>query len=133
MSKLIPLLLAGACTATVSVGGFYLVKNSGGAVAGDNSTLSNLENMSTPSAAVVLGGDLTTFGDLSTFENNNGGSCVQHVFGVLDFGSKAGEIAQGNSITDVDFSSEVSKNDVKSCLVVNWEKTDYSVSASQGK
>lgn len=119
MSKLIPLLCAGAGTATVSVGGFYLVRSGDNSISGDSTT--PIDPKITPSNSLTfsLDSNLETFKGLNSFESGNGGSCVKHVFGDLNLGSKDGAIDQGSQITGVDFSPEVSKDDIRSCLVVN--------------
>lgn len=116
MSKLVPLLFSSVGAATVTVGGFYLVKIGGNSVSRNNSVSSE------PKIPDV---DLETFTTLDAFENENGGSCVEYVFGDLVFNSKTGEINQNDQITEVDFHSSISEK-VKSCLIVNREKTNYS-------
>lgn len=112
MSKLVPLLFAGAGTATVSVGGFYLVKESVGGAGG----------------AVAANPDSTNlkFDTLQKFKSNSGGKCTKDMFGesVVDFGVEVANAdkatIEGNFLGAAPSDNESSST--RSCLIINWEK-----------
>lgn len=112
MSRLIALLAAGAGTATLSIGGFYLVRGVGGvAPTKDN-----------PSETISV--DLS-FKTLQDFKTNHGGACAKKYFKNLSYGTTGNVIDTSHSIG----SSDVNANSTegghpKSCLVINWERSD---------
>lgn len=123
MNKLVPLLFAGTGTAAVSIGGFYLVKNGGigGVVDSGDSPARTI----TPDAS----SDTLDFATLQGFKDGKGGICVKKLFGSegIDFGNKGEAIDASKKLDGTEFTSAESvSNPPKGCLVVNWDRTNYS-------
>lgn len=121
MSKLIPLLFAGAGTATVSVGGFYLIKGSGAEDALVQDASDSQGSVASPEEVVDK---------LSEFKN--GDACVTDVFtsvGNLSNLEGASPLDQNSLNNDTSFFGaqvqDATKN--KSCLLVGVDKKEYTV------
>lgn len=136
MGKLMALLAAGTGTATVSVGGFYLVKGSGiGNTGGEGAGTNGVENL-TPSS--TTGSVQTTssvkkleFSSLEEFKTNKGYKCSPNtaIFPDdlnLDSTDNVGEFSTIKT-SDEDFlgSPANESNKISSCLIINWEKKIY--------
>lgn len=113
MSKLISLLFAGAGTATVSVGGFYLVRGRGSNTAsdGDGSTPENVQQ------PIVK--------NLEEFKQSQEDACSDSLFGKIDFSKGLpGAQLNTNKLSDNSFfgtqSQDENKN--KSCLTISFQK-----------
>lgn len=119
--------------ATVTVGGFYLVKNSGFVQKESvNPSSEDSQSSAQPSTIQKSNRVSTTldFATLQAFKNGKGGDCAKKLFGVdgISFGTLGTQIGDNNKLSATEFtSSGAEANSSKSCLVINWERTNYSV------
>lgn len=132
MGKLIPLLFAGAGTATASVGGFYLVKSGGHHISDGNRSMVGAEDSFDPTqtAPSDTASDTLGFATLQEFKSGKGGVCAKRLFGSsgIDFENRGELINESKKLSDTEFTSaESTSSSAQSCLVVDWEKTNYSV------
>lgn len=106
MSKLLPLLLVGTGAAVVSVGGVYLL------------------NGSAASQEEIISPELT-FTDLATFKSERGVACSKKYFKDTDYGTLGQAIDTDKSVDANDLKGTSKAGTIpKSCLVINWERTD---------
>lgn len=107
MGKLISLLAAGAGATAATVGGVYILRRS------------------TSSPKDFISPELP-FADLAGFKRAKGDECTQRYFGKLDYeNSKGTAISSTNTFNSTDFLGTSAEGTIpKSCLVINWEKTD---------
>lgn len=132
MGKLIPLLFAGAGTATASVGGFYLVKGSGLAGIGE-------EN----SASETVGGSTTIsqtnfeFEDVDAFRKGmKNSSCINGYFANISDANGATDMGSGSPADNLFFKaaeSSTEKDPYKSCLTIERKVMNYEGEKWSGK
>lgn len=125
MGKTIALLAAGAGTATVSVGGFYLIQ-SGGAGA-ESAQIASADAGVSTEETTDMSAELS-FKTLDDFKNAKGGDCAKYFANGSDLVNLSVGGSQVSASTDNNIDTNYFSNgsDGKGCLVVNWERTDSS-------
>lgn len=129
MGKLIPLFFAGAGTATASVGGFYLVKGSGGNEnQKTNTTGGNGKQMQVEAPKLE-------FEDLDAFETEPIKSkCVSTYFTNLKAKKDAEDINESESSAGTFFNATSSADSSQqSCLKIEYRRTTYGNNKWSGK
>lgn len=130
MGKLVPLLFAGAGTATASVGGFYLVKGSAQSTEGDG-----------PSAPTRIETNSLIFDSVDAFKANwkTNSKCVKDYF-VDGFGTdeeptSVKDLSSANVPDTNTFFKVVNdaQNPYRSCLTINWKKENFRDNKWKGK